>query len=271
VGHRPKRSLGQNFLVDGNLQRKIVGALEAGPGDEVLEIGPGRGALTRHLVGTVGRLLLVELDDELVRGLEEVYGSRPEVEVIHGDVLEVPWRERAREPGGLRVIGNIPYNLTTPILFHLLERPRPRSMLLMVQAEVADRIVAPAGTSDFGALSVGVRSVADVERVLGVPRTAFRPRPRVDSTVIRIRPLDPPPLTRREEEEVRTLTRLAFQWRRKQMQKILRDHPDADLTREQVRRLGREAGWDLRRRPETFSPAEFVEMARRMAQLPDGT
>lgn len=269
---RPRRSLGQNFLVDGNLQRKIVGALAAGPDDEVLEIGPGRGALTRHLEGRVGRLVLVELDDELAAALGERFRGRDDVAVVHGDILEVDRRTLVRDPERLVVVGNIPYGITTPILFSLLERPRPARVVLMVQREVADRILAEPGTGEYGALAVGVRSVARAEGVLRVPRTAFRPRPRVDSTVVRIVPLRPPPLDPVEETRLRILTRMAFQWRRKQMQKILRDHPDAGLSREEVEEVGRSGGWDLTRRPETFSPDELVRMAGILAArgwLPD--
>lgn len=265
---KAKKSLGQNFLIDPNLQRKIVDAVGAGPEDTVLEVGPGRGALTAHLVGTVGRLLLVELDDELASALRERWGDRDDVVVLHRDILEVDVGALTEEPGQLLVVGNIPYNITTPILFHLLERPRPRAIVLMVQEEVADRILADAGTSAYGALAVGVRSVADVELVTRVPRHVFRPVPRVDSAVVRIVPRVPYPLEASEEDRLRVLTRAAFQWRRKQFQKILRDHPDLDLGREGVEALEARTGVDFRRRPETFSPDELVRLSRTLPPLP---
>jgi len=265
---RAKRSLGQNFLVDGNLQRKIVSALGAGPADEVLEIGPGRGALTAHLAGAVRRLVLVELDDALASELAERYRGRDHVVVLHQDVLTLDVPRLSRAPHELKVVGNIPYNITTPIVFHLLERPRPAEILLMVQREVAERIVAPPGSSAYGALAVGVRTVARTERVLDVPRTAFRPVPRVDSAVVRIVPFDPPRLQPAEEARLRTLTRAAFQWRRKQMQKILRDHPDLSLPRERVAALEAESGFVFTDRPERFSPDDFVRLSRLLE--PDG-
>ena len=268
---RPKRSLGQNFLVDGNLQRKIVRALDPSPDDEVLEIGPGRGALTRHLVGRVRRLVLVELDDALAASLEAELGGREDVTVVHADILDVDPADLVEDPERLRVLGNIPYNITTPILFRLLERPRPADILLMVQREVADRILAEAGTSEYGALAVGVRSVATTEHVLNVPRGAFRPVPRVDSSVIRVRPVRPEPLTAAEEDDLRTLTRAAFQWRRKQLQKILRDHPDLGLGRDGVERLEEATGWDLRARPERLSPEDFITLSRAVARERDGS
>ena len=171
---RANKSLGQNFLVDPNFQRKIVDALAVGTEDEVLEIGSGRGALTRHLVGRVRRLVLVELDDRLVADLRERWGARPDVHIVHADALSLDLGSLATSLEKLKVVGNIPYNITSPLLFRLLERPRPAEILIMVQREVADRILADPGTAAYGALAVGVRSVADVEKVLQVPRRAFR-------------------------------------------------------------------------------------------------
>jgi 16S rRNA (adenine1518-N6/adenine1519-N6)-dimethyltransferase len=262
---RARRSLGQNFLVDGNLQKKIVALLGAGPDDEVLEIGPGRGALTEHLAGRVGRLILVELDEHLATALTRTYAGREDISVIHNDILAVDPSALARAPGRLMVVGNIPYNITTPLIFHLLERPRPASLLLMVQKEVAERLVARPGTSEYGALAVGVRTVAQVERVFAVPRTAFRPMPGVDSAVVRITPRVPEPLTADEEAHLRIFTRASFQWRRKQMQKILRDHADLALSPERVQAIALETRLELTRRPETFSPDEFVAFSRLVA------
>jgi 16S rRNA (adenine1518-N6/adenine1519-N6)-dimethyltransferase len=258
---RAKKSLGQNFLIDANIQRMIVDALEPTMDDEVMEIGPGQGALTRHLAGRVGRLILVELDDTLAARLTAEFAETPSVEVVHRDVMRVPLEEVSANPARLKVIGNIPYNITTPILFGLLERrPRPREIVLMVQKEVAERIVAPHGSKTYGALAVGVRSVADVERVMNVGRTAFRPMPDVESAVIRVVPHDPPRISPEDEASLRTLTRFAFGQRRKQFQRILRDA--YGLTVEQVEAVGQEAGMDLQARPESFPPERFIDLAR---------
>lgn len=259
--HRAKRSLGQNFLTDPNIQRKIVAAVDAGPWDEVVEIGPGRGALTSHLEGSVRRLVLVELDDDLAARLEDEYRGRKDVTVIHGDVLDVTLARHLEDPSDVRVVGNIPYNITTPILFRLLERPRPREIVLMVQEEVADRIVAAPGTSAYGALAVGIQTVARAERLFRVGRQAFRPAPRVDSAVIRVRPIRPEPLTAAEEARLRTLVRASFQWRRKQLGKILRDHPDLRVPREAAREAADGCGVDLETRPERLSPDAFIQLA----------
>jgi len=265
--HRPKKSLGQNFLVDGNLQRKIVEAVAPDPQDEILEIGPGKGALTRHLMGRSRALFLVELDNDLAASWSKEAEGRPGIRVLHRDILDVDLLELTEAVAELKVVGNIPYNITTPILFHLLERPRPREILLMVQKEVADRILASPGTSAFGALSVGVRSIARVERVLKVPASAFRPVPAVDSVVIRVTPIRPHPLSGAEEVALRTLTRAAFQRRRKQFQSILRTHPELGLSKEGVAKLQEATGFDLSRRPETFSPADFIRLSRALGSL----
>lgn len=265
--HRPRRSLGQNFLVDGNLQRKIVEAMRLEPGDQVLEIGPGKGALTQHLAGRCAALFLVELDRDLARVLGEEVGGVAGVRVLNQDILRLRLGDLTDRVGDLKVVGNIPYNITTPILFHLLGRPRPLEIVLMVQKEVGERVLASPGTPEFGALTVGVRSVARVERVLRVPASAFRPVPAVDSVVLRIRPTRPEPLSEGEEAAVRNLTRMAFQMRRKQFQAILRGHPDARLSHEQVRKVEVATGFDLKRRPETFSPEDFVTLSRTLESL----
>ena len=259
---RAKRFLGQNFLVDPNLQRKIVDTLSCSTTDTVLEIGPGHGALTRHLVGRVGHLVLVELDDQLVEELAREWGTHPDVELHHRDFLKLDVASVAGDLSKLTVVGNIPYSITAPIIFKLLERPRPREILLMVQREVGDRLLADPGTSEYGAMTVGVQSVAKVKRMLSVPRRAFRPIPRVDSSVVRIRPIFPPPISELEERSLRALTRAAFQWRRKQLQKILRDHGDLRFDPFLMDGIAEEMGWDLTRRPETFSPEDFIRLAR---------
>lgn len=258
---RAKRSLGQNFLIDANVQRKIVSALDPRPDDEVMEIGPGVGALTRHLAGRVRRLVLVELDNDLAARLKAEFAGEPSVEVINEDVLDVPLERVTDDPGSLKVIGNIPYNITTPILFGLLERrPRPREIVLMVQREVADRILAPEGGKTYGALAVGVRALADASRVMNVSREAFRPVPDVMSSVVKIVPHLPPRLTEDDEAALRDLTRAAFQQRRKQFQRILRDA--YHLSVEEVEALGTSVGMDLQARPETFAPQKFIDLAR---------
>ncbi|MGI9189302.1 MAG: 16S rRNA (adenine(1518)-N(6)/adenine(1519)-N(6))-dimethyltransferase RsmA [Longimicrobiaceae bacterium] len=260
LNHRPKRSLGQNFLIDPNLQRRVVETIRPAADDEVLEIGPGRGALTRHLADRVRRLVLIEKDDDLAARLREEFAASPGVEVVNADVLEVPLERITDRIAALKVIGNIPYNITTPILFALLERrPRPREIALMVQCEVAARIVSEPGSRGYGALSIGVQAVADAELVLRAGRKAFRPVPKVESAVVRIVPHAPPRLSPQREAALRRLTRTAFGKRRKQFQRILRD--DYHLDAAAVGQLEAELGVDLRARPETLSAKQFVDLA----------
>ncbi len=259
--HTAKKSLGQNFLVDPNTQRAIANAIQPGPEDEVLEIGPGRGALTQYLAGQVRHLILVELDNRLAATLATRFADDRSVSVIHGDFLDIDLDSVAESVDDLKVIGNIPYNITSPIIFHLLERrPRPREIVLMVQREVADRILAEVGGRAYGALAVGVRLVADVERVLNVGRGAFRPAPDVDSTVIRVVPHHPPRFTADVEAAVRDLTRATFGQRRKQLRRILRDA--SELTPDAIDEIAAEVGFDPRDRPETLTPEAFASLAR---------
>jgi 16S rRNA (adenine1518-N6/adenine1519-N6)-dimethyltransferase len=204
------------------------------------------------------------LDDQLVERLRAEYGHHDHVDIIHADFLDVTLEQVTPVPASLKVIGNIPYNITTPILFALLERrPRPREIVLMVQREVADRILAPPGSKTYGALAVGVQTVATAERVLNVGRKAFRPVPEVESAVIRIVPHAPPPLSEAEEKAVRNLTRAAFGQRRKQFQRILRDA--YHLTPQGIASLEQATGLDLQARPETLAPARFIDLARALA------
>lgn len=260
---RPKRSLGQNFLVDPNLQRKIVDALEPDAEDVVVEIGPGRGALTAHLAGRVRRLVAVEKDDDLAAELSARYAGDPGVVIVRGDALEIEPAALGIVPADAKVVGNLPYNITTPLLFRLLEPGwRPRRLVVMIQREVADRILAEPGGKEYGALSVGIRAMADVERLFAVGRNAFRPVPNVDSAVIRITPRRPPPLTPDEEADLRELTRAVFGQRRKQLQKVLRTVPAYGLEAAEAERLEAEVGVDLTRRPEELAPETLVELAR---------
>ena len=256
---RAKKSLGQNFLVDPNIQRKIVEAVEPESAAAVVEIGPGHGALTDHLAGRVSRLVLVELDDDLAASLQARFAGSDRVTVVHRDVLE--WDpEGVLGEGPVRVVGNIPYNITSPILFRLLEwRPLPERIVLMVQREVADRLLAPAGDKEYGALTVGVRAAADVERLFQVGRGAFRPVPNVDSTVIRLVPREP--LEPSSSDRLRSLTRAAFGMRRKQLQKILRTAPEYGLPSEEAEAVLAEVGLRGEDRPEVVDPPAFIELA----------
>ncbi|HKK26998.1 MAG TPA: 16S rRNA (adenine(1518)-N(6)/adenine(1519)-N(6))-dimethyltransferase RsmA [Gemmatimonadota bacterium] len=257
-----KRSLSQNFLVDPDLQRKIVEALGAGPGDEVLEVGPGHGELTRHLLGRAARVVVVEKDDALAAELAERWGGRNEVRVVHGDALEVDLSGLVRPP--YRVLSNVPYGITSPLLFRFLDlSPSPARIVVTVQKEVGERVVAEPGGKVYGSLSVGVQARARASLAFGVGRGAFRPVPDVDSVTLVIEP-DADRIRALPEPALRDLTRAAFGRRRKQLQTILRKAPEYGLDREEAEALCREVGVEPRVRPEKLAPATFVELARRL-------
>ena len=271
---RAKKSLGQNFLVDPNLQRKIVEAVDPARDDTVIEVGPGQGALTDRLADAAGRLVAVELDDRLAETLAARFAGADHVRIVHADILE--WEPGpALDAPTVKVVGNIPYNITSPLLFRLLEwRPAPERIVVMVQREVADRILADPGEKAYGALTVGIRAVADVERLFHVGRGSFRPVPNVDSTVIGVRPrpgtgggavagsgADAEPGVERPADTLRSLTRAAFGLRRKQLQKILRIAPGYGLPAGEAEAVLEELGIAPTARPETLEPETFVALA----------
>jgi len=257
----PRRFLSQNFLVDANIQRKIVAALPLEGITRIVEVGPGRGALTEHLLELGLPLTVVEKDRRLAERWRTRAQTVAHLKLVEGDATEVALAELG-DPASIAVIGNLPYHITTPLVFHLLQRPRPAHLVIMVQREVADRMVAPAGTSGYGALSVGVQIVADAEVLFGVPSTVFRPRPRVESAVVRLTPHAPPRVEGDDELACRVVVRAAFGWRRKQLAKILRDHPDLALGADGAYAVLEELGLEASARPETLDPPDFVRLGR---------
>ncbi len=261
-----KRSLGQNFLIDPNLQRKIVRELEASPSDVVLEIGPGHGELSQHLVGEVAHLILVEKDAALASELQRRWADRDDVTVIEGDALDIDLRALAAPMSVLRVISNVPYNITSPLLFAFLAlRPAANRMVLTVQREVAERVVARPGNKVYGALSVGVQSIADADLRFHIKPTAFRPVPDVESSVLRIDP-DPERGTRVDSTRLRGLTRACFNRRRKQLQKILRSAPELGFDGDAPQFLAN-LGIDPQARPESLDAATFVRLSEALPAL----
>jgi len=261
-----KRSLSQNFLIDPNLQRKIVGELEAEPSDVVLEIGPGHGELSQHLVGAVERLILVEKDRTLVSELQRRWPDRDDVIVVEGDALKVDLRALVGPERVLRVISNVPYNITSPLLFSFLGfRPSAARMVLTVQREVAERVVAKPGSKVYGALSVGVQAIADARLRFHIQPRAFRPVPDVESSVLRIDP-DPDRVRSVDPHQLRALTRACFNRRRKQLQKILRTAPELSF-RGDVEPFLNDLEIDPRARPEALDAATFVRLSEALFAL----
>jgi len=252
---RAKRRLGQHFLTDRRILARIADALEAGPADTVLEIGPGPGALTEALLSRAGKVIAIEKDRELIPQLRQRF---PELNLIEGDALDVDWHGLIAPP--VLLTGNIPYNITSPLLDKALLPPRPQRIVFLVQKEVADRVVAEAGTREYGALSIGIQVVAKAERLFTVPAGAFQPRPKVDSAVLRLTPLAQPPLADEARESFRALVVGLFGFRRKQMLRALRELTGWDAAK--VSAVLTQVAIEATARPEVVGPLEFLRLHR---------
>ncbi len=252
---RPRKSWGQNFLIDHNIQRKILDAAEIQPGERIVEIGPGRGILTQGLLERGAEVLAIEIDPLLVGWLRQEIAS-PRLDLIQADALQYVYGEITPP---YKVVANLPYYLSTPLLFRLLEeRRRISRMVLMLQKEVAERLVAPVGGKNYGVLSVMVQLYADVRIAFHVSRGCFRPRPDVDSSVIVLIPLSDPRVSVRDEGLFARVVRGAFGHRRKRLSNAL---ADAGFPKAQVALALQKIGLDPARRGETLSLAEFALLA----------
>ena len=271
------KRLGQHFLSDPRILDRIADTLDLRADETVVEIGPGRGGLTDRLIPRAGRVVVIEIDRALAALLRERYAAEPKVEVIERDALAVHLADAARGSIGLvgagdaigdtrptdvsyAVVGNVPYYITTPLLFHSLVRPRPSRAVFLIQREVAERIVAPAGSESYGALSANVQALARANIVFRVPPGAFQPPPKVDSAVIRIEALADPLVRPDEEPSFRTLVQGAFGLRRKQMRKVLRTLTGVDAPEAEAVLLV--AGVEPDVRPETLGPEQFALILR---------
>jgi 16S rRNA (adenine1518-N6/adenine1519-N6)-dimethyltransferase len=263
-GGAPRRSrrppvlkkYGQHFLSDPRILEGIVNALGPTLTDTVIEIGPGRGSLTDILVERSGRLIAVEIDRALTDALQKKYRDRPNVQIVQGDVLETDLHALAGQD--FLLIGNVPYYITTPIVFKALDAPIPRRSVFLVQREVADRMAAKEDTESYGALSVNVAVVANTEQVMSVPASAFKPPPKVESSVIRLTPRGAPLVAAESLAGFRTFVQAAFGQRRKQMQRALRTV--RGISAEEARAVLDRAGIDPAARPEVISPEGFARL-----------
>ncbi|MDF1502186.1 16S rRNA (adenine(1518)-N(6)/adenine(1519)-N(6))-dimethyltransferase RsmA [Roseisolibacter sp. H3M3-2] len=256
---RPRKRFGQHFLRDRGVLARIADALQLTGAETVVEIGPGRGALTDILAERARRLVAVEVDRDLAAHLRARYADRPHVEIVEADVLTVGLAAVAGSDDYV-LAGNVPYYITTPILFHALRAPRPRRAVYLVQKEVAERAAAAPGGKEYGALGVNLQALARVELVARVPPGAFQPPPQVDSAVIRVTPRDDPAVTPAEEARYRTVVQEAFGLRRKQLRRVVRTI--ARLDAERAEAVLAAAGLDPEARPETLSPGDFARLVR---------
>jgi 16S rRNA (adenine1518-N6/adenine1519-N6)-dimethyltransferase len=256
IAPRPHKRLGQHFLIDPNIVRKIVALAALGPDDSVLEIGPGRGILNRALCSIAGSVTAVELDPQLVEYLTETLTECRNLDLRRGDALDFPCHTL---PAGTVVVANLPYYVSTPLLFKLLDAPdRIDRMVLMLQTEVAKRLVAKPSTSEYGVLSVLTQYWTEPSLAFRVPATCFRPRPEVDSAVVRLVMRESPSVHVKDETLFTRIVRAAFAHRRKTFSNSLRDE---GLLAEQISRAMSQASIDPSRRAETLSLAEFAALS----------
>lgn len=229
-GHQARKRFGQNFLQDPNIIRNIVGAINPKPGENLVEIGPGLGALTEHLLAaTEGVLDVVELDRDLVPILRTQFFNFPEFNIHQGDALKFDFASLARDNNQIRVVGNLPYNISTPLIFHLLKYAASiQDMHFMLQKEVVDRLSAQVGNKSYGRLGIMVQYYCQVESLIHVPPTAFNPRPKVDSAVVRLTPYDKLPVAAKDVKQLETVVRTAFAQRRKTIRNNLKGMISAD-------------------------------------------
>jgi len=253
----PKKHLGQNFLSDTSILSRIISAADLSPEDTVVEIGPGPGRMTRLLAERAKRLIAIELDRALYERLKGDFIAYGNVEIIHGDVLRYPFETLET----FKVVANIPYYITTPIIFRLLQaKGHLRSMTLTIQKEVAERIVAQPGGKDYGVLSISTQYYAVPELKFIIPREAFWPVPKVDSAVLHMKARKEPAVFVSDEAVFFRVVKTAFSQRRKTLSNSLKS-----LSKD-IKDVLHRAGIDPQRRPETLSLEEFANLSRYFSQ-----
>ncbi|MFE8698801.1 16S rRNA (adenine(1518)-N(6)/adenine(1519)-N(6))-dimethyltransferase RsmA [Cytobacillus sp. FJAT-53684] len=265
-----KKSLGQNFLIDTNILRRIVDHAELTEESAAIEIGPGIGALTEQLAKRSKKVVAFEIDQRLLPILEETLAPYPNTKIIHQDVLKADVKGMIdQELGGiedLMVVANLPYYVTTPIIMKLLEEKLPiRGIVCMLQKEVADRISAKPGTKDYGSLSIAIQYYTVAETVMIVPKTVFVPQPNVDSAVIRLTRRSEPAVSVRNEDFFFRLIKISFAQRRKTLLNNLTNGlPDGKQKKEAILSALAQAEIDPGRRGETLSMEEFARLSDKL-------
>ncbi|KEH95335.1 16S rRNA (adenine(1518)-N(6)/adenine(1519)-N(6))-dimethyltransferase RsmA, partial [Clostridium novyi] len=254
------KSLGQNFLTDQNVLDDIVNGSNVCEEDFVIEIGPGVGTLTKELLKKAKKVCAVELDSELIPILTEELKDFPNFELIHKDALKVDFNELIGEEKSVKVVANLPYYVTTPIIARLLkEGYKFKSLTIMIQKEVAERIASEPNCKEYGALSILVQYYCDTEILRKVPPTCFIPQPKVDSIIIKLDRLDEPRVKVKDEELFFKIVRQSFNMRRKTLRNAIKSL--GDVSGDHIEKVFNDAGIDPRRRGETLSIEEFGKLA----------
>ena len=259
---RPVKRLGQSFLVDNNITSRIVDASKIGGDDTVVEIGAGLGAMTSMIAERAKKVIAVEIDPKLVNVLNEELKEISNIEIVHKDVLRYDFSSPLSEDGKIKVIGNIPYNISSQILFRLIEfRDHISSATLMFQKEVADRIAAAAGTKEYGILSVIIPMYAVLSTIMTVPSSCFHPKPKVDSSVLKMDMRERSLFELSDHDIFLKTVKAAFSKRRKTLANNLKGMDTVCSREMNVSSLLVEAGIDGRRRGETLTVEEFGRLA----------
>ena len=258
-----QKKYGQNFLIDTRVLDKIMGAADLTEDDCVLEIGPGIGTMTQYLAERAGEVVAVEIDRNLIPILEETLSAYTNVTLINQDILKMDVKKLARERGkALKVVANLPYYITTPIIMGLFENHVPlKSITVMVQKEVAQRMQAGPGTKDYGALSLAVQYYARPEIVAYVPQNCFIPRPQVGSSVICLEKYDTPPVKVNAEEQFFAIIRASFNQRRKTLVNGLGNAPELGISKERTGEALERMGLPVTVRGEALSLEQFAELS----------
>lgn len=264
-GFAIQKKYGQNFLIDRHVLDKIIRAADISDGDFVIEIGPGIGTMTQYLADRARQVCAVEIDRELIPILEETLGGYGNVEIINEDILKVDIRElakRCNQGRPVKIVANLPYYITTPIIMGLLENHAPvSSMTVMVQKEVAQRMQAEPGTKDYGALSLAVQYYAEPYLAANVPPNCFLPRPKVGSAVVRLTRHDEKPVAVEDEAQMFRLIRASFNQRRKTLANGLNNAPGLPFSKEQIGRALAVCGFSASVRGEALSLADFARLS----------
>ena len=260
-----QKRFGQNFLIDTHVLEKIIAASQITKEDFVLEIGPGIGTMTQYLAEYAREVTAVEIDNTLIPILKDTLKDWDNVTVINDDILKVDIRKLALEKNGgkpIKVVANLPYYITTPIIMGLFENQVPiDSITIMVQKEVADRMQVGPGTKDYGALSLAVQYYAKPEIVANVPPNCFMPRPKVGSAVIRLERYEKPPVEVSNEKLMFRIIRASFNQRRKTLVNGLKNSQELSYSREEIEEVLNECGIPLNIRGEALTLAEFASLA----------
>ena len=259
---RFQKRFGQNFLIDDHVIRKILLAADISKEDTVVEIGPGIGTLTQYLAEAAGRVYAVEIDEKLLPILVETLSSYENVTVINQDILKTDIRELIGDAETCKIVANLPYYITTPIIMALLEGGVPaESITVMVQKEVADRMAAEPGSKIYGALSLAVQYYADTYLAANVPPNCFMPRPAVGSAVIRLTRRKEAPVQVKDDGQMFRIIRASFNERRKTLVNGLRNDPSLGISKEEAEAALTKMGLPLTVRGETLSLAQFAELS----------